>query len=150
MEPLAVPFLELIYTFATVVQGIDPERIEISIYDWGTGSKWARLKIWFNSLLAKEETKKILEKAKIAAYAELFDKRINEAELSRAESEKLKKEALQLPGATHIDEHHRLDLEMKRLAVAEKAMQLQEKALEIKMKELDAVIRYRSSSVRKS
>ena len=136
-HPDAVKFLNLIYTLSTAIKYIDDDEISVTIDDWGNGSKWAKLRVRFNNLIAQEETKELLDKARKATEAELFDKRIGEADKLRSEADKTAKEAANMPAKEIAEESNLLELEMKKLELFEKRIDIEFKIEDLKSKKID-------------
>jgi len=135
--PNAIKFISLIETFINAIHLIDSENIDIQLINWGNGSKWAEFKIRFKTFWSKEETKEILTKTSKALQAELFDKKIGEAEKLKAEAFKTNKEAENLMDKEGANEKNKLDIQMRKLEVLEKQIEIESKIEDLRAKKID-------------
>lgn len=110
--------------------------VETQITEFGEGSLWTRVKIFFKDLVAKEETKEVLDKTREALESQYFDKPIEEAKKIQSEKDKLNAETKLIE--KQVDE---LDSEFttlqKQYDIQSKVLDNRGKLLDIESKELD-------------
>ena len=70
---------KLIYVFSSLLESIDGTYIEIE--EWGTGSLWARLKVFFTNKNNQEKAKEYMGKGRQALESNYIDKYIEEQKL---------------------------------------------------------------------
>ena len=116
------------------------ENVKVEIEDIRTGSLYARIKIYLKDLVAKEETKAVLETSKEAVVKTLTagqvshveTKKVNaETKKIRAEQELIEKEIESKPSEFESKISNALDLERKALENEQLKVQLTKEKLEV-------------------
>lgn len=119
----------LMWAMSTAVESI--ENVSVRLDDWGNGSKMFNLKLYIKDLLAKDEVKQVLGKARNAVEANYLDKPIEEAGKLKAEKEKTLKEADNLRSKEEASVMFDLERQEKQLEIMDKAADLALKKIQI-------------------
>lgn len=119
----------LMWTISKALESID--HVNVSLEDWGNGSKRFNLKIWIKTLFAKEEVKQVLEKSRLAIESKYMDIPIQEAEKLAAEKTKTIRETDNLLSKEEAKEIHKLDVIKRRLEIQDKAADIALKKIQV-------------------
>jgi hypothetical protein len=132
----------LLWTIGSALENI--EGVKVSVEDVGIGSIWFKVKVLFKDLIAKEETKEVLVKAREAAVSYL-ERPIAEVSKVKSEVFKLEKEAelndqqIKTYDSSERKELELLNIESKKLELRQKAADIEGIELDNKKKKLDLI-----------
>lgn len=118
-------FMFLFTSLATSIPGVEAE-----IVDWGKGSLWTKIKLWFLNGKAEQETKEILEKGRRALEAKYLEQPALEVEKAKAEKELLDKQIDASLTKEQVERKKELELNKLELENQEKELLLEKIALE--------------------
>ncbi|KRD08944.1 hypothetical protein ASE21_13925 [Flavobacterium sp. Root901] len=119
----------LMWSMSKALESID--GVSVFLEDWGNGSKFFKLKVKIQSLLAREEVKQVLEKGRQAAESQFLDRPIEEVQKIKAEKEKTIKETDNLLTKEQVTELHEIEVERKRIEVQDLKVELELKKMQL-------------------
>ncbi len=102
--------------FASVVTNVlgKIENIKLTIVDSGIGSYWQKIKIKIQGWFAKEETKQVLKKSKVALESYVLERHIEPIEKSKSDRKKTEEELKRMFPIDNISELHKIHLEKEK------------------------------------
>lgn len=128
----------LLYTFSSALEGIGD--IEVELEDWGTGSRWAKLKIKIKDGASKLDVLDVLNKLRQQTEGLIHGKTYGEvkkeegnSKLVEARAEKVKKQAESMPNPDVVSQLKEIDLN---LDVQKKALEVESAKEDIRAKKI--------------
>ncbi|HKR04826.1 MAG TPA: hypothetical protein VJY62_09335, partial [Bacteroidia bacterium] len=118
----------LILSISKALESIDGIKVELE--DWGTSSRWVRLKVKIKSDVAKIDLKELINKVRQNIEGVLYKKSLDEIQKFEAEKNKLNAETKKLIKETD-------NLDSKEISSAKKNLDLLERTLHIENMQAD-------------
>lgn len=119
----------LMWSISTALESID--GVSVCLENWGNGSKFFNLKVGIKNMLAKEEVKQVLDKARRAVESEYLDKPVEEVEKIKAEKEKTIKETDILINKEQSKQLFDMEIERKQIEIEDMRLELELKKIQL-------------------